>query len=136
MFFKTDSPRALAACTPEYTPSLCKLTGGYRGLGKCTRHFKKERKKNKKERRKEIVSPRCCRPGRERTHLTRFPIRDSRYLRAESCPSSLLYPLVNRPSACLVGLHGNTTTTHRGQCALLAGSENPASAEDQRCFWL
>lgn len=36
--------------------------------------------------------------------LTRFPIRDSRYLRADSCPRSLLYPLVNRPSACLVGL--------------------------------
>ncbi len=42
------------------------------------------------------------------THLTRFPIRDSRYLRAESCPRSLLYPLVNRPSACLVGLQSIT----------------------------
>lgn len=42
-------------------------------------------------------------------YLTRFPIRDSRYLRAESCPRSLLYPLVNSPSACLVGLHHHTT---------------------------
>lgn len=46
------------------------------------------------------------------TYLTRFPIRDSRYLRAESCPRSLLYPLVNRPSACLVGLHSTSQDSH------------------------
>lgn len=84
----------------------------------------------------EKVNAEPSQPGGELTYLTRFPIRDSRYLRAESCPSSLLYPLVNRPSACLVGLHGNTTTTHRGQCVLLAGSEDrqAASAEDQRAL--
>lgn len=37
---------------------------------------------------------------------TLFASKDSRYSLADSCPSSLLYPLVNSPSACLDGLKG------------------------------
>lgn len=127
MHCKSNPPILLLHMHTQCTTSLCKLTVRFR---KITSHFERKRKEKR-----EVNHPA---PGRELTYLTRFPIRDSRYLRAESCPSSLLYPLVNRPSACLVGLHGNTTTTQRDQCALLAGSENPppVSVEDRHCFWL
>lgn len=41
---------------------------------------------------------------KENIYLTRLASKDSRYSLAESCPRSLLYPLVKRPSACRGGL--------------------------------
>lgn len=43
----------------------------------------------------------------ENVYLTRLASKDSRYSLAESCPRSLLYPLVKSPSACLGGLQEN-----------------------------